>query len=381
MADNDELFIGLLSGTSIDAIDTALLRIGNARAELLDTLAVPMPADLRTELLNICESETAAIDSIAGLDRRLGICLANAVLQLLARTQMPPHAVCAIGSHGQTIRHRPPRAGDAGFSWQIGDPHTIAELTGICTVADFRRRDIAAGGQGAPLAPAFHHWAFSSTARDRIVLNIGGMANISVLRAASSTVFGFDTGPGNALLDAWYRRHHGGNYDHDGAWARSGRVCPELLERLLAHAYFAAPPPKSTGREEFNLCWLDSRLLAIEVVPQDVQATLTELTASTIAEAIERQLPTDGEVFVCGGGIHNGLLMERLARRLQPRPLRSTTALGIAPDWVEAALFAWLARQTLHSLPGNLPSVTGALHPVVLGSIHPGGRTSRSDRE
>ena len=379
MAGIGGLFVGLLSGTSVDAIDAALLRIASDGTRLLGTLAVPIPADIKAELLHLSECDAAPIDRIGVLDRRFGVCLAEAVQQLLLHTNTPPQAVRAIGSHGQTIRHRPPRTDEPGFSWQIGDPHTIAEMTGICTVADFRRRDIAAGGQGAPLAPAFHQWAFSSIASDRIILNIGGMANISVLPAECGAVHGFDTGPGNALLDAWIRRHRDAEYDHDGAWARGGRVDHVLLARLRAHPYFTAPPPKSTGREEFNLAWIDSLQHAMDVAPQDVQATLTALTVTTICEAIEREIPNTGEVFVCGGGVHNSLLMERLAERLHPRPVRSTEALGIDPDWVEAALFAWLACQTLNSLPGNLPMVTGARHTVTLGSIHPGACTAGSD--
>lgn len=379
MAGIDGLFVGLLSGTSIDAIDAALFSITDAGARLEGALALPVPPDLKTELLQLTECHVAPIDAIGALDRRLGACLADAVLQLLAHTRTPREAVRAIGSHGQTIRHRPPRTGQPGFSWQIGDPHTIAETTGICTVADFRRRDVAAGGQGAPLAPGFHRWAFASTACDRVVLNIGGMANISVLPATGGEVHGFDTGPGNALLDAWHRRHRGADYDHDGAWARGGRVDGELLARLLGHPYFAAPAPKSTGREEFNLAWLESLLHGTATSPQDVQATLAALTVATITDAIEPEIPTSGEVFVCGGGAHNGLLMERLAARLRPRPVRSTATLGIDPDWVEAALFAWLARQTLDSLPGNLPSVTGAKHAVTLGSIHPGAVPSHRE--
>lgn len=377
----DGLYVGLLSGTSIDAIDAALLHIDDEGVELRESLAAPMPVDVKAELLRLSESETANVDAIGRLDRRLGTCFADAVMRLLDLAHVAPRDVCAIGSHGQTIRHRPPRTGEAGFSWQIGDPHTIAELTGICTVADFRRRDMAAGGQGAPLAPAFHLRAFSSDTVDRAIVNIGGMANITLLHAAGKTAHGFDTGPGNALLDAWHQRHKGSNYDHDGNWARGGRVDQALLERLLRHPYFLSPPPKSTGREEFNLDWLDAQLNQDEIPPRDVQATLAMLTVETISTAIARELPTHGEVFVCGGGAHNGLLMEWLARRLQPRRVRDTTILGVDPDWVEAALFAWLARQTLGSLPGNLPAVTGARHPAVLGSICPASNTSESGRK
>jgi anhydro-N-acetylmuramic acid kinase len=371
----DGYFVGLLSGTSIDAIDAALLHIGSESLRLVHAEAVPIAPSLRSELLQLTECETVSPDAIGLLDRRLGTHLAEAVLHVLAASGTHPEAVRAIGSHGQTIRHRPARPGaaDAGFTWQIGDPNTIAELTGICTVADFRRRDVAAGGQGAPLVPAFHAWAFRSDEHDRVILNIGGMANISVLRASpGSTVTGFDTGPGNALLDAWTRRHQGVTYDRDGGWARSGRVDSGLLARLRAHSFFGLPAPKSTGREEFNLAWLDRQLVGLHTSAPDVQATLLEFTATTIADAIVATLAPAGEVFVCGGGAHNGCLMERLGQLLAPRRTSSTAALGLDPDWVEAALFGWLARQTLSNLAGNLPSVTGASHPVVLGAIHPG---------
>lgn len=375
------LFVGLLSGTSVDAIDAALFRITDTHIRTEGTLAVPMPTDLRASLLELSECASASPDAIGLLDRRLGFCLADAVLQLLANTGTPPRAVRAIGSHGQTIRHRPPRDGQPGFSWQIGDPHTIAEMTGICTIADFRRRDIAAGGQGAPLAPAFHQWAFSEPSRDRVVLNIGGMANISVLPANGEAPYGFDTGPGNALLDAWHQRHRGSAFDRDGAWARDGRVDATLLESLLAHPYFAALPPKSTGREEFNLAWIDAlpRIRALD--PQDVQATLAALTVHSIVTAVDRAIPDGGEVLVCGGGAHNGWLMQELRTRLSPRAVRDTGDLGIGPDWVEAALFAWLAWRTLNGLSGNLPTVTGARHPVPLGCIHPGSEPASSHRE
>jgi anhydro-N-acetylmuramic acid kinase len=378
----DGLFVGLLSGTSIDAIDAALFRIEGHSIRMLSALAAPIEASIKSELLYLTECEAVSPERIGIVDRRFGACLADAALRLLTSAGEPPEAIRAIGSHGQTIRHRPARAGTItpGFTWQVGDPNTIAETTGICTVADFRRRDVAAGGQGAPLVPAFHHWAFGSDTRERVILNIGGMANISVLRpSAAGSVQGFDTGPGNALLDGWNRRHGRGDYDRDGDWARSGSVDSLLLARLLEHPYFSLAPPKSTGREEFNLAWLDGLLNGLDVADREVQATLLIFTATTIADAILDTLPESGEVFVCGGGINNACLMEQLRKRLEPRRVESTAALGIEPDWVEAGLFAWLARQTLSGLPGNLPSVTGACHPVALGAIHPGRSSLRSD--
>jgi len=377
----DGYFVGLLSGTSVDAIDAALLQIEGHSIRLLHAEAAAIDPTLRAQILHLSECESVSPDSVGRIDRRLGECLAHAVLDLLRASATPPETIRAIGSHGQTIRHRPARrgSGDCGFTWQIGDPNTIAELTGICTVADFRRRDVAAGGQGAPLVPAFHAWAFGSDSRDRIVLNIGGMANISVLSAtARGTARGFDTGPGNALLDAWIDRNRGAPYDRGGQWARTGAPNRELLARLLAHEYFALPAPKSTGREEFNLAWLESQFSGIALTPEDVQATLLELTASSIATAITAEVPESAEVFVCGGGAHNAYLMERLRQQLWPRSVEDTSRLGIAPDWVEAALFGWLARQRLSNLPGNLPAVTGALQPAVLGAIYP-GRYGASD--
>ena len=375
MASVDGLFVGLLSGPSIDAIDAALFRIEGDSIRMLHAMAVQIDPRVKSELLYLSECEAVSPDRIGLVDRQFGVCLADAALRLLASAGEPPEAIRAIGSHGQTIRHRPARTGASlpGFTWQIGDPNTIAETTGICTVADFRRRDVAAGGQGAPLVPAFHLWAFGSDARERVILNIGGMANISVLRpAAADPVQGFDTGPGNALLDGWNRRHGKGEYDLDGKWARSGRVDPPLLARLLGHPYFSLAPPKSTGREEFNLAWLDGHLSGRDVAYRDVQATLLAFTATTIADAIRDNLPESGEIFVCGGGIHNACLMEQLRARLEPRRIESTAAIGMEPDWVEAGLFAWLARQALSGLPGNLPPATGAAHRVVLGAIHPG---------
>ena len=375
----DGLFVGLLSGTSIDAIDAALFRIEGHSIRMLSALAVPIAPSIKSELLYLTECDTVSPERIGLVDRQFGACLADAAMRLLTSAGEPPEAIRAIGSHGQTIRHRPARDGTltSGFTWQIGDPNTIAETTGICTVADFRRRDVAAGGQGAPLVPAFHLWAFGSGTRERVIVNIGGMANISVLRPSS--VHGFDTGPGNALLDGWNRRHGRGDYDRDGDWARSGSVDSRLIARLLEHPYLGLAAPKSTGREEFNLAWLDGLLNGLDVAARDVQATLLTFTAATIANAILDTLPESGEVFVCGGGIHNACLMEQLRKRLQPRQVESTAALGIEPDWVEAGLFAWLARQTLSGRPGNLPSVTGAGHAVVLGAIHLGRNRPRSD--
>jgi anhydro-N-acetylmuramic acid kinase len=305
-------------------------------------------------------------------DRELGLAFGAAVNSLLQNAGIPHSAVRAIGSHGQTIRHRPPAPHqNHPFTLQVGDPSSIAQLTGIATVADFRRRDIAAGGQGAPLVPAFHRAVFNSN-RCRAIVNIGGIANITLLPTAGS-VLGFDTGPGNTLMDSWITRHRGESYDRDGAWAAAGKVVPSLLTSLLNDPYFAAPAPKSTGREHFNLAWLDRHLAesTSPVSASDVQATLAELTAQSIARAIVALSPAPREVFVCGGGAYNSHLMVRLEALLHPRQLGNTAQLGIAPEWVEATAFAWLAQQTLAGKPGNEPAVTGAQSYCVLGAIYP----------
>nr|MCH9673000.1 anhydro-N-acetylmuramic acid kinase [Gammaproteobacteria bacterium] len=279
--------------------------------------------------------------------------------------------VVAIGSHGQTIRHRP--NANPRFTMQIGDPNIITERTGVTTVADFRRRDVAAGGQGAPLVPAFHDWLFRSASVDRAVVNIGGIANVTILDSTrSTTVLGFDTGPGNGLMDSWVAKHHDRRFDEGGTWASTGRVNQALLERLLGDPYFEAPPPKSTGREDFNLEWLERRAGAIlsNVAASDVQATLCALTAQSIADSITDVAPSTTELFVCGGGTHNLTLMSALRERCEARSVAPTHTLGLDPDWVEAVAFAWLAKQTLSRAPGNMASVTGAHGPRVLGGIY-----------
>jgi anhydro-N-acetylmuramic acid kinase len=277
--------------------------------------------------------------------------------------------VRAIGCHGQTLRHRPAD----GYTLQIGNAALLAELTGITVVADFRSRDIASGGQGAPLVPAFHAEVLGHATIHRVIANLGGIANITDLPPGGA-VRGWDTGPGNMLLDAWIKRHQGTHYDRDGAWAVSGKADPGLLASLLKHDYLGLPPPKSAGREQFNLEWLDAILASHgqkRIAPADVQATLLEFTATSLCEAIRRECPGMQELYVCGGGARNGALMRRIGALLPGARVDTTTALGIDPDWMEALAFAWLARQTLHGVPGNLPAVTGARGPRILGAIHP----------
>lgn len=364
-------FLGIISGTSADAIDVALVRF-DPTPRLVAAHAFPFDPALRARVLALSQAATEArapLDEIAALDVALGQAFAAAALALLERAGVAPGDVGAIGSHGQTLRHRP--SGPQPFTWQLGDPHVIAERCGIATVADFRRRDVAAGGQGAPLMPAFHAAAFAAAGEARAVLNLGGIANLTLMRD-DAPVVGFDTGPANALLDAWSLRERGAARDDGGEWARGGQVDATLLARLMADPYFRLPPPKSTGRDAFHLDWVRAALAALgPLAAQDVQATLAELSAATIAEALRGAMPGAARVIACGGGVHNEFLMQRLAARLGPVRLESSAAHGVDPDFVEAMGFAWLARETLAGRPGNLPSVTGAAGPRILGAIHP----------
>jgi anhydro-N-acetylmuramic acid kinase len=367
--DASALYIGLISGTSADGIDAALVRFEQDRPRLVAALTHPWPDDLRSRILAVAQDETRLdLDAYGQLDVAIGACFADAASRLLDASGTSAAHVRAIGSHGQTLRHRP--HGEHPFTLQVGDPSVIAERCRIDVVADFRRADVAAGGQGAPLLPAVHAMLLGSPGRTRVVLNLGGIANITVL-GADGRVFGFDTGPANGLMDAWCLRHRGEAFDRDGAFAREGTVDGDLLAALLADPYFALPPPKSTGREHFHLAWLDRHAQAARLRPADVQATLLELSARSVADAIERHAPYAVDVLACGGGVHNGALMARLAALLAPRALRSTASEGVDPDYLEATAFAWLARQRLLGRPGNLPAVTGARGPRVLGAIYP----------
>ena len=371
----DTLYVGLMSGTSVDAIDSALVRCSSNGVELLATHSHPIPPLTKERIAAISHAGPDEIERMGVLDRELGLLFATATTDLLASANTRPEQVRAIGSHGQTIRHRPPSGatGDAEcFSLQIGDPNTIAEHTGITTVADFRRRDIAAGGEGAPLAPAFHAAAFAKPGVNRAIVNIGGIANATLLEGLDLKA-GFDTGPGNTLLDHWVMRHLGESFDCNGQWSAEGEVIPQLLERLLAHPYFGKSGPRSTGKEAFNLDWLDSCLEGSNTAaPRAVQATLAEFTALSIARAITASQVDVSEVYICGGGAHNTDLMRRLYHKLSPARLDTTAAIGMHPDWVEAATFAWLASQSLNRLSGNAPVVTGAAGPRVLGGVYPG---------
>lgn len=369
--------VGLMSGTSLDGVDAVLAReTGGGRLETVATLARPFPPALRRRLLGLAQGRRVRLESLLRADVQLGECYAEVVRDLLAPHPEAARRLAAIGSHGQTIRHRP----ELGATLQIGDPARLAERTGHPVVADFRRADLAAGGQGAPLAPLFHRALLWRGEAELVVVNIGGMANLSLL--GPDTTLGFDSGPGNVLLDAWTQRHLGEPCDRGGAFAARGNVHAPLLERLLAHPYFRRPPPKSTGREEFGPAWLTEALADFPgLAPEDVQATLTEFTARTLAEAIEHHAPRGGPVLVCGGGVHNRELMARLSRRLAPRRLESTAARGVDPDFVEALGFAWLAARRLDAEAVDTRPVTGARHPVVLGAIYwPAGGAARSER-
>lgn len=360
-------FVGLMSGTSMDGVDAVLASFSPKGIELCATHTHPMPDPLRQRLEQFVSRQVHDIHELGELDGAIGKLFAEAALQLLASNRAG-REILAIGSHGQTVFHAPSHS--TPFTLQIGDPSIIAERTGITTIADFRRRDMAAGGQGAPLVPAFHNALFRSTEKSRVVLNIGGIANITILPAApQQPVRGFDTGPGNTLMDAWIKRHRQLPMDRDGHWAASGTINHSLLERLLAAPYFQLAPPKSSGRELFNLAWLES--FGENDTPENIQATLAQLTIESVARAIESHAAATEELFVCGGGAYNPVLMGGIAQRLPAMTVNTTEALGLKPTWVEAAAFAWLAKQTLEGRPGNLPEVTGARHPVVLGAIYP----------
>ncbi|MEZ5492813.1 MAG: anhydro-N-acetylmuramic acid kinase [Gammaproteobacteria bacterium] len=361
-------YIGLLSGTSMDAIDCALVSFDSGRPVLHASLSHPYPQDLRKRLFALCTQPDISLQGLGEADIAVGQHFAAAVNNLLAREKLEAGQIEAIGSHGQTVFHKPEKP--LPFTLQIGDPSTIAYNTGITTVADFRRKDMAAGGEGAPLAPLFHKHVFESAEQRRVILNLGGIGNISII-AQDRPFVGYDTGPANVLLDYWIDKNLHQPVDLQGQWAKSGQVIDELLELLLDDPYFAAAEPKSTGREYFNGQWLERRLakLTSPAAPADVQATLLELTASTVAMEIENQLVAD-EVFVCGGGVHNTALVSRLQQLLPDSQVASTALLGMAPDWVEAMTFAWLAQQRMAETALDTTGVTGASRPVILGGVY-----------
>jgi anhydro-N-acetylmuramic acid kinase len=361
------LFLGMISGTSMDAIDAALVDFDAAPLRIVAATATPFDLGLKARVTAAIEhADKVALDEIGQLDVEIGRAFAHAANELLRVAGISAGQVAAIGSHGQTLRHRPDLA--APFTWQIGDPNILAEMTGIAVVADFRRRDVAAGGQGAPLLPVFHDQVFRSGDEDRVIANLGGIANVTILRR-DSTVTGFDTGPANRLLDAWIGVHRSQDYDADGAWAASGRVDATLLKELLDEPYLKQPPPKSTGRELFNLPWLQNKLGLFERRPEDVQATLQQYTAETVAEAVKRYA-SEASLYCCGGGAHNRALLHALAQLLAPHLVASTLELGLNPDYVEAVAFAWFAKNTLEGRTSSAGSVTGAKGARILGGLY-----------
>jgi anhydro-N-acetylmuramic acid kinase len=360
-----ERYVGLMSGTSLDGVDAVLAAFDDAgHGQLVAHHFLAYPDDVRAEALALSTSGPDEIERGAVLARRIALLYAEAFAALPGAASHSTR-VRAIGAHGQTVRHRPER----GFTVQLLDAALLAERTGVSVVADLRSRDLAAGGQGAPLVPAYHAACLAHARRHRVVANIGGIANLTDL-GPGRPVCGFDTGPGNILLDLHAQAHLGRRYDADGAWAASGTVVPALLAAMLQEPYFAAAPPKSTGRELFNREWLD-RFGPGAHAPADVQATLAALTARSLADAVALHCAGAEEVLVCGGGAHNGAVMRALATALAPARVASTASVGVNPDWVEAMAFAWLARETLAGRPGNLPDVTGAAGPRVLGAIYP----------
>lgn len=363
-------FIGVMSGTSLDGIDVVLAAINESVVAQQASLSYPIPIALKEEILAICQGQQLTLSQFGRLDTRLGRLFADAVLALMRQEKLQAADIIAIGCHGQTVWHEP--TGEAPHTLQIGDNNQIVAKTGVTVVGDFRRRDIALGGQGAPLVPAFHHALLAHPVERRIVLNIGGIANLSML-APGVPVRGYDTGPGNMLMDAWIWRQCGKPYDKDAQWASEGKVLLPLLQNMLSDPWFALPAPKSTGREYFNYGWLEQHLARFSGLrAQDVQATLVELTAVTIAEQVMLSGGCE-RLLVCGGGARNPLLMARLAALLPGTEVSTTDAAGISGDDMEALAFAWLAWRTMSGLPGNLPSVTGASEASILGAIFPAG--------
>jgi anhydro-N-acetylmuramic acid kinase len=361
------LYLGLISGTSMDAIDAALVDFDAAPLRVVAVSATPFDPPLKARITAVIDhAGSVPLDEIGQIDVEVGRAFARATNELLRVAGISTGQVSAVGSHGQTLRHRPDLP--APFTWQVGDPNVLAEMTGITVVADFRRRDVASGSQGAPLLPVFHDQVFRSSDEDRVIANLGGIANITILKR-DATVTGFDTGPANRLLDAWIGLHRSQEYDADGAWAASGKVDITLLRELKDEPYLKLPPPKSTGRELFNLPWLQGKLGRFERRPEDVQATLQQFTAETVADAVKQHAPA-AALYLCGGGAHNRALLKVLGPLLAPNRVASTLELGLNPDYVEAVAFAWFAKNTLEGRTSSAGSVTGAKGARVLGGVY-----------
>jgi len=365
-----EYFVGLLSGTSIDGIDAVVVDFASVPPKLLAAHSEPIPDELRSNILRLCSREPIALQLLGETDTAMGQLFATAVNNLLRKATLKPGDILAIGSHGQTVMHHP--LGDNRFTMQIGDPNTIAYLTKISTVADFRRKDMAAGGQGAPLAPLFHQDFFGGTDTRRAILNIGGIANITLLQSDSQAdIVGFDTGPGNVLMDSFIKLKRNLAYDHSGQWASSGKVNSALLDLLLEEPYLTLPAPKSTGRELFNMEWLERRLSRCEEIrDEDVQASLLEFTARSIINSVDWHARAIDEIIVCGGGAHNEALMGALQRLVPGLHVVSSAHAGLDPDWVEGVAFAWLARKAWMGEAIRTGPVTGARRACILGGIY-----------
>lgn len=363
-------FIGIMSGTSLDGVDAALVAHTGDDFQQIHQAFVPYPTEVKQKLMALHQPATNELHEAAMMANTLAGLYAEAVQKVLQHSGLPASAMTAIGCHGQTIRHCPDLPDGQAYTLQIGNHARLAELTQIAVIGDFRSRDIAAGGQGAPLVPAFHQAVFASTTQNRAIINIGGIANISWL-PVNGQVTGFDSGPGNMLLDQWTQQHTGQAYDANGHWSASGQVNTALLQTMLAEPYLAQAAPKSTGRDLFNQQWLTQYLQVVDDRPENIARTLLELTAISIADAIKRFCPGIDEAYVCGGGAHNGLLMDRLSVLINCT-IEPTDILGVDVDWVEAVAFAWLAQRCVDGLSGNLPAVTGARGPRILGAIYPG---------
>lgn len=365
------LYIGVMSGTSLDGIDVAIVDISNKRVHLVASHCYPIPEDIRQQLTEICITKQATLQQLGEVDHRLGHLYADAINDLLAQNNMLPSQIEAIGCHGQTIYHAP--NGTYPFTMQMGDANIIATKTNITTIADFRRKDMALGGQGAPLVPAFHQAIFANKTKNSVILNIGGIANFTVI-CPDHPLIGYDTGPGNTLLDTWIYQNQGKTYDKDAQWALSGHIDNTLLTHLLDEPYFNLAAPKSTGRELFNLNWLNKKLMGCSLSPQDIQATLVEFTVVSVVNELKKlNLPPKliCELVVCGGGARNPLIMQRFTQHLSDWSVKTSNDYGVDMDYVEAMAFAWLAHQRRYDLPGNVQEVTGATRAVSLGAIYP----------
>jgi anhydro-N-acetylmuramic acid kinase len=363
---NPDYYVGIMSGTSLDGIDAVLTDLNSQPPLLLNTFYQPYDKNLRSQILDLHQSGNNELHLAAMLSNKLAHCYAKTVINLLNKHKVKSQSVTAIGCHGQTVRHCP--QSEMSYSIQLGNASLLAELTGITVVADFRSRDIAAGGQGAPLVPAFHQLLFQDPEISRVIVNIGGISNITNL-ASNTKIVGFDCGPGNILMDSWCQRHLGTTYDKNGTWAESGETIPALLEELMSFKFFSVPPPKSTGREVFNLTWLEKHLSGNEST-EDVQATLLQLTSRAITDTILKWFPDTTEVYLCGGGARNIALTSRIQISLPGKKVAPTDVLGINADWLEAFAFAWLAKQNIQGIPSSIPSVTNAKGERILGAVY-----------